>query len=298
MATASEERPVLVAIANPEHAEQLARTAGDLARATDGVVQIVSVVVKSHESPFSVYTDDAILEQYSGDAQETLDRATSVAPDDVTVTGELVVGNSVSDGLLTAIERTDARALVIGWEERRGRTDAVLGTTVDRLLERAPCDLYVERIGSEANGVDSVLLPVAGGPHVRPAATIAKAIAARNDATVTIASVIGADVGTDVAQESAVDAQLALEETPGPSVDVEIRLHDVDDIVGALVDEAATHDVLVFGATRQGALHRRLVGSIPRTVVHRTDRTVIIARAGDAVGGPIYRQLRRLVKVP
>ncbi len=298
MATASEERPVLVAIENPEHAEQLARTAGDLARATDGVVQIVSVVVKSHESPFSVYTDDAIIEQYSGDAQETLDRATSVAPEDVTVTGELVVGNSVSDGLLTAIKRTDARALVVGWQERRGRTDAVLGTTVDRLLERAACDLYVERIGSEANGVDSVLLPVAGGPHVRPAATIAKAIAARNDATVTVASVAGADVSTDVAQESTVDAQLTLEETPGPSVNVQIRLHDSDDIVGTLVDEVANHDVLVFGATRQGALHRRLVGSIPRTVIKRTDRTVILARAGDAVGGPVLRQLQRLRNLP
>lgn len=298
MATASEDRPVLVAIANPEHAEQLARTAGDLARATDGVVQIVSVVVKSHESPFSVYTDDAILEQYSGDAQETLDRATRVAPEDVTVTGELVVGNSVSDGLLTAIKRTDARALVVGWQERRGRTDTVLGTTVDRLLERASCDLYVERIGSEANGVDSVLLPVAGGPHVRPSATIAKAIAARNDATVTVTSVIGADVDADVARESTVDAQLALEETPGPSVDVEIRLYDSDDVVGALVDEAADHDVLVFGATRQGALHRRLVGSIPRTVIQRTDRTVILARAGDAVGGPVLRQLQRLRNLP
>ena len=298
MATASDERPVLVAIANPEHAEQLARTAGDLARATDGVVQIVSVVVKSHESPFSVYTDDAIIEQYSGDAQETLDRATRVAPDDVTVTGELVVGNSVSDGLLTAIKRTDARALVVGWEERRGRAGAVLGTTVDRLLERAPCDLYVERIGSEANGVDSVLLPVAGGPHVRPAATIAKAIAARNDATVAVTSVAGADVGTDVAQESTVDAQLTLEETPGPSVNVQIRLHDSDDIVGTLVDEVADHDVLVFGATRQGALHRRLVGSIPQTVIRQTDRTVILARAGDAVGGPVLRQLQRLRNLP
>ena len=298
MATASDERPVLVAIENPEHAEQLARTAGDLARATDGVVQIVSVVVKSHESPFSVYTDDAIIEQYSGDAQETLDRATRVAPDDVTVTGELVVGNSVSDGLLTAIKRTDARALVVGWEERRGRAGAVLGTTVDRLLERAPCDLYVERIGSEANGVDSVLLPVAGGPHVRPAATIAKAIAARNDATVAVTSVAGADVGTDVAQESTVDAQLTLEETPGPSVNVQIRLHDSDDIVGTLVDEVADHDVLVFGATRQGALHRRLVGSIPQTVIRQTDRTVILARAGDAVGGPVLRQLQRLRNLP
>jgi nucleotide-binding universal stress UspA family protein len=92
MGNISESRPILVAVANPDHAEQLVRTAGDLARVTDGLVQIVSVVAKSHNSPFSLYTDDTIIEQYSGTSQKILNKATEVAPDDVTVTSELIVG--------------------------------------------------------------------------------------------------------------------------------------------------------------------------------------------------------------
>ncbi|MXV60692.1 universal stress protein [Natronorubrum sp. JWXQ-INN-674] len=285
---------MLVAVANPDHAMQLVRTAGDLARASDGVVQIVSVVVKSHESPFSVYSDETIIERYAGNSREILDGALAVAPDDVTVEDSLVVSRSVTDGILTAVEQTNARALVIGWEQRKRRSNAVLGTTIDQLIERAPCDLYVERIGHEANGVDSVLVPVAGGPHVRPAIGVAKAIAVRNDATVQLCSIVGDETDSTGARTSIERAQSILEDAPGPPVRSETVIRSGNDVTEELVEIAAEHDVVVFGATRQGAIHRRLVGSIPRTVTRRTDQTVILARDGEAVGGPILRQIRQL----
>ncbi|ELY75556.1 UspA domain protein [Natrinema gari JCM 14663] len=261
----------------------MVRTAGDLARVTDGLVRIVSVIAKPHDSPFSLYTDDTIIEQYSGTSQKILNDATTVAPDDVTVTSELIVGRSIADGVLTAVEQTTARALVVGWQERKRRTDAVLGTTIDRLLERAPCDLYVERIGQEANSVDSILLPVAGGPHVRPAASVAKAIAARNDAAVHVFSVAASETASETAREHIASAETSLKEAPGPRIQMESEIHDGNEITEGIVEAASDHDVIVFGATRQGALHRRLVGSVPRTVVHRTDRTVLLARSGDSI---------------
>ncbi|OLZ41193.1 universal stress protein UspA [Natrinema saccharevitans] len=283
MGNADESRPILVAIGNPDHAEQLVRTAGDLARVTDGLVQIVSVIAKARNSAFSLYTDETIIGQYSGTSQDILDKATTVAPDDVTVTGELIVSRSVVDGILTAVGQTDARALVVGWQERKRRTDAVLGTTIDRLIERTPCDLYVERIGQAASSVDSVLLPVAGGPHVRPAASVAKAIAARNDAAIHLLSVATSETDLESVREYIASAQLQLEEAPGPQVRTESAIHGDDETVERIIDAASDHDVIVFGATRQGTLHRRLVGSVPRTVVHRTDRTVLLARAGDVI---------------
>ncbi|WP_255168753.1 universal stress protein [Natrononativus amylolyticus] len=287
--------PVLVAVASPAHVEQLVRTAGDLARVGDGVVRIVTVVVKSHDSPFSVYADETIVERFSGDSRELLEAAAAVAPDDVTVERDIVVGRSVADGVLRAVAAAGASALVIGWERGRGRTDAVFGTTADRLLERAPCDLYVERIGREANGVDSILLPVAGGPHVRPAAVAAKAIAARNDATVIALSVAAPDLDEDAARGAAERARDLLAELPGPAVAVETRVRE-GPVLETIAEAAGGHDVLVVGATRQGAFHRRLVGSVARDVVHRTERTVILARAGDAVDGSILARLRRLTE--
>ena len=289
--------PVLVAVGNPEHVQQLVRTAGDLASGGPERVRIVTVVAKPRDSPFGVFADETIRREFAGDSHELVRRAET--PPGVTVEREVVVARSVTGGILDAIEETDPAALVVGWQGRSRRTDALLGTTVDALVERAPCDLYVERVGREADGVDSVLLPVAGGPHVRAAATAARAIAERNDARVHVLSV--ETPGSDVGGAAAVaEARELLEGRDGNGGErataggggVETRAVPVvgetveaADVTDALVAAATDHDVVVLGATRKGPLRGRLVGSVPRRVVGRTDATVILARDGSAVGG-------------
>lgn len=296
-ATPESEPAVLVAVDNPNHVGQLVRTAAALAAVEDARVEIVTVAVKPADSPFSVYTDEAIVERFSGNRKQLLETATSVTPDGIDVSSRIVVGRSVSEGVLEAVGEVNPNALVVGWFERRGRTDSVLGTTVDRLVERAPCDLYVERIGYEADGVESILLPVAGGPHVRPAAAAAKAIAIQSGATVTTVSVVGPDVDADTARESAREAAATIEAINGADVDVETAVRTTDpngSIVETIAAMADDHDVVVFGATRKGTLRRRVVGSIPQAVVRKTDRTVILARSGEGVAGSIIDRLGRL----
>lgn len=274
--------PVLVGVENVDHVQQLIRTAGDLASLGSGSVRLVTVAVKRSSSPVSVFTDETIVGEYAETSKELL--AVATPPEGVTVEREVVVGRSAARGLLAAVESTDPAALVVGWEEQSSRTDAVFGTTVDTLVERAPCDLYVERVGREANGVDSILLPVAGGPHVETAARVAAAIAVRNDATVVVYTV---DTPSEGGAGAFVDAGVdAVRTTVGDAVPVECSVTAGEDVTAAIVDEASAHDVVVLGTTRQGTLRRKLLGSVPRRVVERTDRTVILARNGDVVGGP------------
>lgn len=294
--------PVLVAVDDPEHVQQLVRTAGDLARDGPGRVRIVTVAVKSRDSPFGVFADETIRRQFADDSRELVERAET--PPDVAVEREVVVARSVAGGILSAVEETDPAALVVGWHGRARRTDALLGTTVDRLVERAPCDLYVERVGREADGVDSVLLPVAGGPHVRAAARAARVIAERNDARVRVLSV--ETPGHDRTASYVAEARELLGGDDGPrepaegesgtvgarsKLAVETGTVEAADVTDALVAAVAEgdHDVVVLGATRQGPLRRRLVGSVPRRVVERTDATVILARDGSVVGGLLDR---------
>lgn len=278
--------PVLVGVAEPAAAQQLVRTAGDLASLETGTVRLVTVAVKPYDSPFGVFADETIVREFADESHALLDRVT--APEGVTLERDVVTARSVAKGLLAAVEETDPSALVVGWHGRRHRSNAVLGSTIDTLVERAPCDCYVERVGREADGVESVLLPVAGGPHVAGAARMARAIAARNDATVTVFS-----VATDGTPPATVEGFVAeareLLAADAPGVPVETAVEAADDVADAIVAAASDHDVIVMGATRQGAIRRKLAGSVPRRVVARTGRTVILARDGDEVGGPLYR---------
>lgn len=282
MGSEEEKRPVVVAVDRPDRAAQLVRTASDIAALQGVPVRVITVVVKPPDSPFGVFEDATIIERYASDSRAILSEATAVAPGGVEVEGELVIGTSVSNGIVSAVERLNPSAVVIGWHERT-RREALLGTTVDRLVRRLPCDLFVERIGTEADGVSSVLLPVAGGPHLRPAATAAKAIAVRNDASLSILSVVGPDMDASESESAVEEAALMIESLPGPSIQFEATVTESEPVLDIVLDAVEAHDVTIFGATRQGALRRRIVGSLPRRVAAETDRTVLLGRAGDVV---------------
>jgi nucleotide-binding universal stress UspA family protein len=279
--------PVLVGVKYTEHVQQLVRTAGDLARQGDCRVRLVTVVVKPHDSPFGIFDDETIVREYGAGSQSLLEAAET--PPGVEIDRDVYVARSAAKGILTAVSETDPAALVVGWHRDARRRDAVLGTTVDSLVDRAPCDLYVERIGHEAGAVDTVLLPVAGGPHVGAAARVATAIAARNDATVVIVSVAAGGISTEQATGYADAGRTAVDEAGGPDVPVRTEVVDAGDVTEALVAAATDHDVVVMGATRQGAIRRRLVGSVPRRVVDQTDATLILARDASDVSGALGR---------
>lgn len=283
--------PVLVAIKDPEHVQQLVRTAGDLAAIGDGRVQLVTVIAKPHDSPFGIFDDETIVREYSDEGRALLQAADP--PSGVTVDRRVVVARSVARGLRHAVDDADPAALLVGWEGPRRATDAVLGTTVDALIDRVSCDLYVERIGLTAGGVDSILLPVAGGPHVAAAARMAAAIALGNDASVEVTAVAAGETDRAAASAHAAAGRDTLRAVTD-DVPVEATVRSGERVTDALVGAAADHDVVVFGATRQGSLRRRLVGSVPRRVVARTDTTVILGRDGDVVTGALGRVGRLL----
>ncbi|MFB6110760.1 MAG: universal stress protein [Halodesulfurarchaeum sp.] len=285
----------MVAVEEPEQVTQLVRTAGDLARRRGGTVRLLTVAVKSHESPFGLFSDETILREFAADSHELLDRAPE--PEGVAVVRDLVVARSVATGIVSAVERTDPAALLIGWDSDPTRSDALLGTTVDHVLERAPTDVYVERIGREAERVDSILLPVAGGPHAETARRGAVAVAAENDASITVLSVVADPTTEPEARVVATETAEAIKAELG-SQRVETRIEGGGEVVDAIVSAASDHDVLFLGATRKGPLRGRLVGSVPRRIVRKTDRTVIVARDRTTAGGLLSRVIASIRSPP
>ncbi|MEA5388663.1 universal stress protein [Haloarculaceae archaeon H-GB11] len=271
--SADETYRLLVSVGNPQHVEQLMRTARDLAGARGGEIVVLSVVVKSRESPFALMTDEVIKRDFSGRRQEIHDRAVEmVSGTDVPVTGEVRVGSDLSKSILRAIDDHDADAALLGWDERP-RADFVFGSTVDRVVHRADCDVLVEKIGAEADGVESVLVPTTGSPHATFAAEVAGTIAAANDARVEVVHVV--PPGEDVP-----DVDDLFDETVASVGDAEVRTRVVEhrDVADAIVSLTDEHDVTVVGATRDGPFQRFVFGAIPRVVGTRASGTVIMTK--------------------
>jgi nucleotide-binding universal stress UspA family protein len=269
---------LVVAVANPANVEQLMRTAVDLATDRDGQIRVVSVIHKPATSPFLLFSEDRIKQEYAAGGKVVLDDAVAIAEGTpVPAQRSLLVGTDVSDVLLSVIDDVDADTLLIGWQEDPRASDVVLGTTVDPVVRRAPCDVFVERVGTTADGMDAILLPTDGGPHIEPATDLAGAVAGANDATVRVVSYLAPSAGGAERETAGEHVGAATEQLPGRiSVDADVREAEI--VADAIVRAAADHDFVVLGATRERRFRNRVVGSVAEAVGQRATVPVVIAK--------------------
>ncbi|MEF8976436.1 MAG: amino acid permease [Halapricum sp.] len=265
---------IVVPIANPRNAAQLMRTATTLAAENDGEVLVMSAVTVPDQTPLSQGRERA------DEKRDVLNRAMELAEEaDVPVSGTIRIGHHAADAIVNTVAQHDSDAVLLGWGgERSGGRDVILGSTVDRVVAEADCDVYVEKIGMEDKPtIDSILLPTAGGPHAELAAETAAALARGTGATVHARYVIDPDAGEneyEYARSLLATATEAFER--GGSVETDLLTSD--DVVEALVEASADHDLTVIGATREGLLQRFLFGTIPEAVGERAPTTVLMAR--------------------
>ncbi len=279
---------VVVPIANPRNAAQLMRTATTLAAANDGEVLVMSVVTVPEQTPLSRGRER------TDEKRDVLEYAMSIAEDEgVPVSGTIRIGHNAASAILNTAIQHDSDAVVLGWKGRRTqRRDVVLGTNVDRIVREADCDVFVEKFGMRADGeVDSVLLPIAGGPHATLAVETAGAIAARTGATVRAVYVIPSDATDEERRQATAMLTTATELLSSP---VETRALTNDDVVSALVDESANHDLTVIGATREGVFQKFIFGTIPETVAERAPATVIMTKRSLDVGDRLKQSVTKL----
>jgi len=290
--TTPEEREyqLLVPLANPDHVEQLMRTARDIAADNDGEILVLSVVDLPDQTPLSAGREEA------ADRQEILAQAMAVEAGggdaDIPVNGIVRIGHHVDAAIVHTVTQHNSDAVLMGWQGRgTRRRDVVLGSTVDHVVQEADCDVMVERIGDKGTP-ESILLPTAGGPHADYAAEIARAIAHTTGASVTVQHVV--ELGAD--EQRRTTASGTIDETIEILADVHCQrqLIEGSDVVASIVDASADHDLTIIGATREGLLQQFVFGTIPERVGREAEGTVIMAKRNLGITSYVRRLFSRV----
>ena len=264
---------LLVAVGNIETAERLLDTATDIAadRSYDilllYVVEVPAQVPLSEGTAFVDEEDRAVLSH-----AEELVEATGVP-----VESRIRYARNTATGIVGGAEEHDADLVVMGWRGRPPRRRVILGSYVDSVLRNAPCDVLVTRIRTpRAADVNGVLVPIASGPHTHLATELAGSIATRHDAHVTLMHVISENA-TDAERE---DAAELLDQCKRLIEDVSVEqvIAESDHIAGRITDETAIHDVTILGASEQGLLRGKLLGTISESVGRNAAGTAMIAQ--------------------
>lgn len=180
----------------------------------------------------------------------------------------------------TMIDNYDV-SLFITEDQPRSGIRSILGfEAIDEAAVPASCDtVMVTRIGS-MEAIDSILIPVARGPHSGFAIETGLALARRNEATLELLHVYSRNDDDGLSNGKQV-LGTAADRLKGYEP-AEQTLLESEAIPEAIIDHSHPFDITVFGAPREGKLRQFILGTIPEAVTKKTDGTVLIAHRGGA----------------
>lgn len=185
------------------------------------------------------------------------------------------------------VERYDVGTLVTEDQPPSGLRSILGLDGVDDVSLTGDCDTIVVPRTSRTKAIDSVLVPVARGPHSGMAIDVGLALARQNEASLELLHVSGG-ADTEESGEAVLDHGVA---RVGGYEPVETTRRGGEDIPEYIVEYTDGFDVTVLGAPREGLIRQFVLGTIPDTVSARTDGTVLVAHRGDAEESWIQRWL-------
>ena len=258
---------ILVPVKNIATAGDLAKLASIVAKEKKGHVIFLKVLTFPEQTPLSA--TDAYVEDKRSLIRGLIDSV------DVPAGGIIKVGRNASDSILDTIEEEKPDMVIMGWRGRTFRHDSVLGSTLDPILLKAPCDVVVARFepGRKLENINKILLPTAGGPHASLAAELARDLAVAGNANVTMLNV-GRSAEDNARAFTAFRNLRAFFE--GVGLDDKFLISD--DIGEGLSSEAEKYDVVFIGATTRPFLKNFLMGVFPEKIISNTDKTIIMTR--------------------
>ncbi len=273
MTASQSQGTLIVPIANSETVDRLIDTAIDIARGQSMSIVAVHVVEVPDQLPLDA-GDQLVGDEETELLEYAADRVTNA---DITVETKLRYSRKIAPAIVGSVDAYDVDALLMGWRGRPRRRDIVLGSFLDRVLGEAPCDVYVKRIKLPQPSPESILVPVAGGPHDELATDLAGTIADQHDATVTLFYVEQPD-GEETEDEGQAAFLRERHQRLSDDIEVEELLVESDHVAGAITDETTNHDLTILGATRDPFLGRKLAGSVAQGVGRTAGNSVIITR--------------------
>ena len=283
-----EERPatdaggyrIMVAVANPDGALELVRNTYKLCGAKDAQVELVHMVPVPDQVPLT----DA--DRYMLDGKEgILETMLYLAPMFPLSTTIRYCRNDAR-GIVSAAREKHANMLILGWHGRHGSRLFRIGSTVDPIIERVPCDVVVLKDCGGNRQFRRVLVPVAGGPNNEFALEVADTLAEGEGGQITVLTVDGGQrKGFDL------DVFVADQCRRRPSLRGRVTGKTVRhaDVVEAILAEAHDYDLVVVGCTSRPLIRQMTRDPVPETVARLCEKPLVMVKASRGIRSWVKR---------
>jgi amino acid transporter/nucleotide-binding universal stress UspA family protein len=271
---------VVVPVANPTTQRRLLRLAAATARAhaDDGEPELVAVhVTEARPSPDRNVESDRLDEQ-----RDLLTVARGVAAEiGIDLDTRSAIADDPGEVILEVIRETDAEQVVLGWQ---GVTDGdddgeVFGSTLDSVIERAPCDVALVEFEQEMIGEPVAL--VDAGPHAATVAQRAVDFATVDGETATLLTVQRSTDDADPVREGRRMIEWVANRANLDSDEYETEVVVSGDLSAAIIDAVTGYDTVCVGLSERSDAERLEFGSTARRVSRDAPGNVAVVRGRE-----------------
>lgn len=270
---------LMVSVANPKNALELTRTTYYISDERNASIDLLHMVPVPEQVPLS----DA--EKFMMEGKEGLVEAMLSLVMKFPISITIRYCRNIARGILGAIKEKRIDTLIMGWHGHPHSHGYKLGSTVDLILERAPCEVVILK-GLGNRKFKKILVPVAGGPNSLYALEIASILAEKDDSQIVTLIV---DDGKEKARltisaDMCKDRQIAFSR-------LSTKLIQAQDVVEAIVEEAENHDLVIIGSSREPLIRQLTRDSVSHSVAARCPKPMVIVKARTRVKSWIKRWL-------
>jgi nucleotide-binding universal stress UspA family protein len=293
---------ILLPLANPRTARDLVRIGSGVSNGRPTEITALGIV----EVPEGVSLSEGAT--HARIARRLLQRVLDFGDEEgVEIRTMVRIGRRAADGVIEAVGEESTDLVIFGWggppsaaaaaravSERGVAGAPVFSPTIDSVVRESPCDIaVVKQRGVEQ--VRSILVPVRGGPHAELAMRLARDLGKRFGAQVVVLHVVPKGIGERAGnrEQEALDAFVR---EHGGSRKVKGLLREATSVRTAILQEAASHDLVVMGASAHPSNAspdgRFLFGMVADAVASKAKPTVIVVKTKQKLGLATFDELR------
>jgi APA family basic amino acid/polyamine antiporter len=275
-----EQYSIMLAVANPANALELTRTTYFLSEAKNAKVSLLHMVPVPEQTPLS----DA--EKFMMEGKEGIIEAMLCLVLRFPITTTIRYCRNIARGIVGAVKEKRTDMLIMGWHGKPKGHLFRLGSTLDVIMERAPCNVVILK-GLGNQKFKRILVPTRGGPNSALALELAGVLAEKDDAEVVSFVVKG--------KKSKVDAKKVTDtifERPHINLErIKTKFVKANNSAEAILKECEAYDLIILGFTRDSLIRQFTKETVCHAVAKMCLKPMIIVKASGGIRSWIRRWL-------
>ncbi|MBN2103135.1 amino acid permease [bacterium] len=260
---------IMAAVANPENALGILQITRKLSQAKMAHLELIHMVPVPDQMPL------ADADQYIWEGKEAIIEVLLYMKS-VPVGTTIRYCRNIARGIVSAIREKKINLLIMGWHGNHHSYIFRLGSTVDPVIERAPCHVIIVKNACKKQ-YNKILVPVSGGPNSGFALEMASFLIQKEGGKITLFTV------TTEKHEFSIKEFVHEHQKRLNIADkiIEIRQMNETNVARCILQESGAHDLVVIGYTQQPLIQQVTHPTIPDIVARECQTPLIIAKGTE-----------------